>query len=863
VSPTHPFPFDLTTLLGGAGGEAAERALAAVSRSLPGSGLFVFDRELRLQLAEGPVCAAAGYTTDLIRGRRVDDVFPAAIAEQLLPHYEAALRGERRTFEYGGPPHGRAFSVLAGPLHAPGGAIVGGVAFALDVTERATERDALVEAEARYRLLTETATEVVSIHDLEGRYHYISPSVTAVMGWEPEEVLGRLATDDLHPEDQPRIDAMLAEVIGGRDAAVVTFRSRRADGEYLWLESMVRVIRDAATGLVSELRVSSRDISERQAHEEGMARVTAELQRRLDQTAAVAALGELALEERCLDTLFAAAVKAVARTLEVPLTSVAELRSGEDRAVVARAGLGWREGLAGAMLDARVDPSTALDLLADGPVTDRFTLDILDEHGVRASVHTLIGNRHAPWGVLSAHAREAREFDQHDRDFLGAVAHVLADAVERHRAEEAARHESLHDRLTRLPNRTLLVDRLAQALRRRAAGRVAVFVLGLDDFKLVNDSLGHGAGDGLLAQIGPRLATALRPGDTIARFGGDSFAVVCEDVDDETHAQRLAERLTGAFARPFVVAGEQLFVTACVGIVVSGGGELPEELVRDADAAMSRAKEHGHGRYELFDPQLRERALSRLRLEGELRRALAAGELRLHFQPFWSLPQRRLAGVEALVRWQHPERGLLGPGEFIPVAEESELIVSIGTWVLREACRQLAEWRRKHPAAAKLKLRVNLSARQVTQSGLLSVVSSALADHDLPASAVGLEITEGVLLQDSEPVAAALRALKQLGVALVLDDFGTGYSSLSYLKRFPIDQLKIDRSFVAGLEEREEDRAIVRAIVGMAQALGLTVVPEGVETEVQLAALVQLGCQYAQGFLLARPLEPAKVEELL
>jgi diguanylate cyclase (GGDEF)-like protein/PAS domain S-box-containing protein len=707
----------------------------------------------------------------------------------------------------------------------------------------------------------------VSVHDLDGRFVYVSPSVATVMRYSREEVVGRNVFDLVDPEDAAELSVAMADFASGRERAVVTFRWRRADGRHVWLESAVSGIADPATGQVTELRVSSRDVSERKAQEERMQRVTAELERRLAQTAAVASLGEQALESRDLHALFDAAVVAVAETLDVPLAAVTELRDADRVTLLVRAGTGWNEGVTGSVIALEESGTEdALDRLVDGPVSDEdrepLRLELLAEHGVGATMQALVGTRQAPWGFLSAHVRGDRRFDDHDRDFLHAVAHVLGDAVERHRAEEAARHDALHDSVTRLPNRALLLDRLAHALRRRDQ-RVAVVLLDVDDFRVVNESLGHTAGDRVLAQVAPRLAAELRPGDTIARFSGDAFAVVCEDVDDDTHAERIAERLTAAFATPFCVDGEDLFVTASAGVVVGAGGDRPEDLIRDADAAMCRAKETGHGRWERFDPRLRDRALARLRIETELRRAIAGGELRLHFQPYWSLPDHGLAGVEALVRWQHPERGLLGPGEFVPVAESTGLIVPLGTWVLREACRQLAAWRREHPAAAGLKLRVNLSARQVTHPGLLETVAAALRDHDIEPAAVGLEITEGLLLQDSAGVAATLNGLKELGVALVLDDFGTGYSSLSYLRRFPIDQLKIDRSFVAGLEEHESDRAIVRAIVGMAAALGLTVVPEGVETDEQLGALVELGCDFAQGFLLARPLEPAAVEELL
>ena len=856
----------LVDLLSPTRDESVEQIVRAALAPFATAALVVFDRELRVQLAEGPANAASGYTTALVRGRHISDVLPAPAVEQVLPRWKAALAGERQVFQIGNPVHGRAYTCEAGPIHGPDGVVLGGAVLSFDITDRAYADRQIAEAEERYRLLADTATEVVSLHDLDGRYLYVSPSVTSVLGYEPDELLGQVCFDLNHPHELPQIAAAMKDLIAGGESAAVTFRLQSKGGEYVWLESMVRAIREPRTGRVNELRVSSRDISERKEQERQVARATAELRRRLAQTAAVARLGEQALENPDLAVLLHAAAQAVAETLEVPLTSVLEHR-GANEPLIARAGAGWDRGLAGLPVETRTgDHEHKLDLLADGPVVaadEDWRTPLYDKFGVVSAMHVLIGDRSAPWGVLSAASTTEREFDGADRDFLQSVGHVLGDAVARRQSEEAARYDALHDPLTCLPNRTLLVDRLAQALRRRGDRRVAVLVLDLDEFKVVNESLGHDVGDELLCEVGPRLTAALRPEDTIARFSGDTFAVVCEDIEDDAQVQILAERLTGAFVTPFVLHGEQLFVNASVGVVVSTGSERADELVRDADAAMHRAKEAGGSGYELFDPRQRERAIARLRTESDLRRALGRGELRVHYQPFWSLPDRSLAGVEALVRWQHPERGLVPPGEFVPIAEGSGLIVPIGTWVLRESCRQLAEWRREHPNATDLLMRVNLSARQVTQPGLLDVVSAALDDHGVDPASVGLEITEGLLLQDSDAVAGTLRGLKDLGVKLVLDDFGTGYSSLSYLKRFPIDQLKIDRSFVFELEERDENRALVAAIVGMAAALGLTVVPEGVETEGQLGVLQELGCDYAQGFLLARPLEPVAVEQLL
>jgi diguanylate cyclase (GGDEF)-like protein/PAS domain S-box-containing protein len=454
------------------------------------------------------------------------------------------------------------------------------------------------------------------------------------------------------------------------------------------------------------------------------------------------------------------------------------------------------------------------------------------------------------------------------RDFLQAVAHILASATERDRYEEQMRHDALHDALTGLPNRTLLLDRLRQALARarRDGSRVAVIFLDLDNLKVLNDSLGHQAGDQLLRAIGPRLRRELRGTDTVARFGGDEFAVVCSDVTDEHHGAAIAERLVRAFEAPFVVDGEERFGSASVGVVITDpqAPREPEELLSDADAAMYRAKERGRGRAEVFDAGLRARITARLSVERDLRRALdGEGRLWVAYQPYYRLPGRSLAGVEALVRWDHPVRGNLPPADFIPVAEESGLVVPLGARVLREACAQVARWRRETPHTD-LRLTVNVSARQMGSPDFVDTVRDVLADTGLQPETLGLEITEGLLLEETPATALTIELLQTLGVRLLLDDFGTGYSSLRYLQRYALDGLKVDRAFVAGLGEAGDgDGAIVDAIVGMARALGMAVIPEGVETEAQLARLAALGCDHAQGFLLSRPLPADELEALL
>ena len=436
---------------------------------------------------------------------------------------------------------------------------------------------------------------------------------------------------------------------------------------------------------------------------------------------------------------------------------------------------------------------------------------------------------------------------------------TIQDLTDRKAAEQAIAFQATHDSLTRLPNRMLFMDRLGHAvtLRSRNPSGLAVLFLDVDRFKWLNDSLGHSAGDEVLLAVATRLRGALRPGDTLARFGGDEFVVLCESIASEVEAEAVAVRLRAALSSPIPVANEETTLTISVGIAYASPTATEvtaESLVRDADAAMYYAKEHGRDRHALFDMRTRQLALARHETANALRRGTDRGELVVHYQPQVDLTSGEVRGVEALVRWNHPQRGLLAPGEFIALAEETGIIVPLGARVLADACGQVMAWRGRSGVPSRLTLSVNLAARQLLAPDLCNVVSGALDASGMDPSLLCLEITESVLLDDGEGSGRALMELKDLGVRIGVDDFGTGFSGLTYLKRFPVDVLKIDRSFVVGLGADREDRAIVASVVDLAHAFGLMTVAEGVETADQLAELRALGCERAQGFLWSPPL---------
>ncbi len=447
------------------------------------------------------------------------------------------------------------------------------------------------------------------------------------------------------------------------------------------------------------------------------------------------------------------------------------------------------------------------------------------------------------------------------------IAGSQTDITDRKLAEEQLMHDALHDALTGLPNRALFMDRLGRAIehtKRREEYLFAVLFLDLDRFKVINDSLGHSVGDQLLLAIARRLEVFLRSVDTVARLGGDEFVILIEDIHHLHDATRIAERIHNELSMPFKLNEHTVFTSVSIGIVLSQSGyDSAEDILRDADIAMYRAKGLGRARYEVFDTAMRTRAMARLELETDLRRAIGFGEFEVYFQPIVSLESNQITGFEALVRWQHPERGLVPPEEFIPIAEETGLIIPIDWWVLREACQQLSIWHQEYPTDPALTVSVNLSSKHFTQEDLIMQINNILEVTGLEARSLQLEITESVFMDYGEREIEILRKLRELGVQLHIDDFGTGYSSLGYLQNFPVDTIKIDRTFIRKMGLEQNNSEIVRTIVTLARELGMEAIAEGVETEEQLFQLKALNCEFGQGFIISKPMDKKAASSLI
>ncbi|MBW3570394.1 MAG: EAL domain-containing protein, partial [Gemmatimonadetes bacterium] len=692
------------------------------------------------------------------------------------------------------------------------------------VRERERAEQALRHSEEYFRSLIENASDVITVLEEDGTVRYQSPAIERLLGYAPQRLAGTHAFAGAHPDDRQALLQVFQELRQTPGAVrSVTYRNRHAhDG---W-----RVLECTATNLlhapaVAGIVVNSRDVTERAGAQEALRE--SEIRFRT----VAESLGEGLLITDLDDVILYANPR------------MEEIYGYRPDELVGRVGLD--------VLIPPEDVAPFRERMARraGGVAERYEMRSLRKDGTT--------------GWVEVHGTPFRNAGGEVVGTLGAI----TDITERRRVDEQLAYDALHDALTGLANRALFLNRLEHALERIRRGRgipFAVLFLDVDRFKLVNDSLGHGTGDELLREVGARLAQSLRPGDTVSRFGGDEFTVMLEGVGTPVEATQVADRLLQALAVPFSLGGREVFASASIGIALCDSGDVnPEELLRNADAALGRAKTRGKGRHEVFDRQMHAAAMRRLQIETDLRRALLDGELRLEYQPVVRLETGRIVGFEALVRWQHPQHGTILPADFIPVAEETGLIGEVGRWVLDESSRVLAGWHAAAPRDPPLTLAVNVSARQFLQPDLLQQVECSLRRHGVAPECVRLEITESVLIDKADAAIETLRALRGLGVQLHLDDFGTGYSSLAYLERFPIDAVKIDRSFVHGMESEPRRARFVAAIAAFAGSLGVGVVAEGVESPAQPRVLRELGCQYAQGYLFSRPLCADDAERLL
>ncbi|NNM97608.1 MAG: EAL domain-containing protein [Candidatus Dormibacteraeota bacterium] len=594
--------------------------------------------------------------------------------------------------------------------------------------------------------------------------------------------------------------------------------------------------------------------------------------RRSGQQAAIAEFGQYALAVRDLGLLIQRASVLLAQHLEVPKASVLRWNGTHDSFRFV-AGVGWEPGVVGNALIPGGQQSLAgftircseAVLVSDFTTEDRFHEgDLQQIYGIRSGLGVPIVAGDQPYGVLEAFTVDRHEFNDDDSHFAQGLAHVLGTAITRQEDDATLQQQAWHDALTGLPNRVLLLDRIPAALSRAQRGDqlAALLFVDLDRLKVVNDSLGHAAGDEVLRTVAQRFQRLIRPSDTIARVGADEFAALAEDLGSPAMAMLMGERLVKAVEAPILVHGQEVVITASVGVRTTAEAALDaDELLRDADIAMYHAKAAGGRRAVEFTSAMGGIFGDRVKLEADLHRALANHEFVVLYQPVVGLEEGQIVGAEALLRWDHPERGLVSPADFIPLAEETGIIVDIGAWVLGEACAACARWSRLLPESQPL-VSVNLSTRQLLDPQVVEMVAAALRKEDLPSALLCMEITETALLADSLAAVSALDEIRTLGVQLALDDFGTGYSSVAHLKRFNLDHMKLDKIFIDNVDSDPKDAAIVGGLIQLAHAIGLTAVAEGVETAGQMATLKRLGCDAAQGYLMSPAVPAAEFERL-
>ncbi len=682
------------------------------------------------------------------------------------------------------------------------------------------------QTEAYFRSLTENSSDIVTILEPDGTVRYQSASITRNLGYSQQELVGKPAFHFVHPEDLAAVKKSFVKLTQRPGIAPVEFRFRHKNGSWRHLEAV-------GTNLLSDpsvrgIVVNSRDSTARRKAEEALRE--SEERHALAMAGANDGLWDWNLKNNTVH--YSPRWKALLGHAED------EIGSSPDE---------WLN---------RVHPEDIGRLQSSVAAhVEGITPQYQCEYRIRHKDGRYL------WMISRGIAVRGAD---------GVICRLVgsqSDIGHRKQAEERLLHDALHDSLTGLPNRALFVDRVSSCfsrLQRHKDFLFAVLFLDLDRFKMVNDGLGHVIGDKLLVEIARLLQSCVRPEDTVARIGGDEFTLLLSDIDDLSSATRVAHRILNALTVPLKVDAQEIYITASIGIALSAVAYTrPEELIRDADTAMYRAKASGKARHQVFDTSMHERAVAMLQIENDLRRAVERGEFMVYYQAIRSIPGANIVGFEALLRWQHPQRGIVSPLEFIPVAEETGLIIPIGWWVLHESCRQMRAWQQELPLPEPLHVSVNLSSTQFSQPDLLSQVVGVLRETGLEPTSLRLEITESVVIDNPEFAHETIRQLRALGIKVCIDDFGTGYSSLSYLLRYPIDTLKIDRSFVSGLGSGIGNAAIVQTIVSLAHNLGMDVVAEGVETEEQLLHLAGINCEHAQGYLFSRPVSGEQAFDLV
>jgi diguanylate cyclase (GGDEF)-like protein/PAS domain S-box-containing protein len=790
--------------------------------------VFLKDLEGRYQMVNRAFSEFAGKSERELLGRSDHELFPDYhnLPEFLEHDARVLASGRPSSSEYSLEVAGvmRHHLVTKGVYRDEQGNVAGIVGIASEITDRRRIEEALRESEDRYRRIVEASPDGIWVHR-GGMTLFANPALVRMLdAGHPAELIGRSVYDFLDPADHANVRGRVEHVERhGRSVAPQVRRLITLKGRTLLTEVAVEPV-----------------VWEGQP-----------------------------------------AVQAVVRDLSTRLRAEEALRESEERYALAAAGANdglwdWDLRTREMYYSPRLLQMLGLDVGAINASPDEWfgRVHADDVERVRREVaahldgdtdHLETSHRvlhsDGSWRWMLARGLAVRQADGRAYRVAGSMTDITALKA----AEAQLLHDALHDALTGLPNRALFNEELQLAIdrrRRRPEYGFSVLFLDLDRFKVVNDSLGHLEGDALLKDLSIRLQRCLRPGDRVARLGGDEFTILLDDVEGVSDATRVAERIQEELAAPFLLAGREVFTSASIGIAYSATGyREPEDVLRDADLAMYRAKARGRARYEVFDLAMHATALERLELESDLRRGMERGELRLHYQPVLAVRDQRIIGFEALVRWQHPRRGLVDPAAFIAVAEETNLIVQLGQWVLHEACQRLREWREQFPMMP-ISMSVNVSGKQLIATALADEVRRDLADYALPASRLQLEITENVLMEDADAAAAALEQLKALGVKIVMDDFGTGYSSLGYLRRFSFDAIKVDREFVMNLD-LPENLELVRAVLTLARNLGLMVVAEGVENAEQYLQLRNLDCPYVQGFLFSPAVDAQSATRLL